>query len=204
MDELMAKLDEAQVYAKKIGCVAKVGGHLISMLTFMVTIPQPFGAAAAGIYLVYQIISGGLTWDDIVTACQTVWEILSEIASAAVDALLPAWLVNLWNKIKGKAMDELLGDLIDKMADWLGDLFPSAASIIDALAEMAKDVVSTVARVIRNIMRGGFSLDDFLDICEVLGGRIAILVAEMIADAAVEFAGDCVEAVGNFISDPPW
>jgi len=203
MGELMQKIDSIQEWGAKVGAVAKVGGHLISMLTFMVTIPPPFGVAAAGIYLAYQLLSGGLTFEDIVTAAKTLWEIIGMIGQAILSAL-PPWLVKLWEQIKGKSWDQLLGDLIQNMANWLIDLFPSARKLVQGLADMAKGILSDVARVIRKIINGGFGFDDFIDLCRSIGGRLLTLVAELVGDAVVDAVSDAADAVVDFFTDPPW
>ncbi|PIE18510.1 MAG: hypothetical protein CSA66_04690 [Proteobacteria bacterium] len=203
MAELMQKIDSISEWGAKIGALAKVAGELVTMLTFMATIPPPFGLAVAGAYLAYKLISGGLTFEEIGLAFRTLWEIIGMIGDS-VKELLPDWLTNLWDKIQGKTWDQLLGDLIDNMANWLSDRFPSASGIIRALADMAKDVLTTIANVIRNIISGNFSLDDFLDICKALGGSIATLVLEMVGEAVVDAVGDAADAVVDFITDPPW
>ncbi|TNF25049.1 MAG: DUF4157 domain-containing protein [Deltaproteobacteria bacterium] len=203
MGELMSKIDQLSEWGAKVGAVAKVGGTLISMLTFMVTIPPPFGVALAGAYLVYKLLTGGLTFDDIKTAFTTLWEIIGMIGDAILSAL-PDWLKNLWTKIKGKTWDQLLGDLIDSMSGWLIDLFPSTRKIVEALADMAKGILSDIANVIRNIINGGFGFDDFIDLCRSIGGRLLGLIAELVGDAVVDAVSDAADAVVDFITDPPW
>ncbi|PKN59008.1 MAG: hypothetical protein CVU56_02635 [Deltaproteobacteria bacterium HGW-Deltaproteobacteria-14] len=203
MGELMQKIDSISAWGAKVGALAKVGGPLISMLMFMVTIPPPFGVALAGAYFAYQLLTGSITFDDIVTACKTVWEIVGLIGDAVLSAL-PDWLVNLWNKIKGKTWDQLLGDLIDNMSGWLIDLFPSARRIINALADMAKGILSDIAGVIRAIISGNFGFDDFIDLCRSIGGRLIGLIAELVGDAVVDAVEDAAGAVVDFICDPPW
>lgn|GEM_PF-2084045 len=203
MAELMQKIDSLSEWGAKVGAVAKVGGTLVSMLTFMVTIPPPFGQIMAAGYLAYKLLSGGLTFDDIKTAFTTLWEIIGMIGDAILSAL-PDWLKNLWQKIRGKSWDQLLGMMIDNMSDFLVDLFPSARSIIEALADMAKGILSDIARVIRNIISGGFGFDDFIDLCRSIGGRLLGLIAELVGDAVVDAVEDAAGAVVDFICDPPW
>ncbi|MFT7583373.1 MAG: phage-related protein, partial [Myxococcota bacterium] len=134
----------------------------------------------------------------------TVWEIITEIAPAGIAALLPEWLVNLWDKIKNSTPEDLLNEMIEAMGDALSDMFPSARGIVDELVDMATGIVDTVGGVIRNIISGNFGLSDFLDICKELGGAIAGMVLGMLADAALDAAADAANAVGDFICDPPW
>ena len=199
MGELMSKIDRIQEWAAKVGAVANVGGTLVSMLMFMVTIPPPFGIAVAGGYLAYKIISGSLKWDTIVTAAKTVWELISSIDLSGITKLLPEWLVNLWNKIKGKSLDQLLVDMINTMRDWLNERFPSARRVITALANVATTVIQTIARVIRNILSGNFGLNDFLDICRSVGGAVLQAVLALVGDAVVDGVKAAGRAVGNFV-----
>lgn len=201
MGDLMRKIDQVQDWAAKIGAVAEVGGTLVSMLMFMVTIPFPFGVAVAGAYLAYKLISGSLKLETIVTAAKTVWELIASIDLSGITKLLPEWLVNLWNKIKGKSLDELLTDMIDVMADWLMDTFPSARRVISALSNVAKTVIQTIARVIRSILSGSFGLDDFLDICRTVGGAVLEAVLAMVGDAVVDGVKAVGQAVGDFVSN---
>ncbi len=201
MGELMGKIDQVQDWAAKVGAIANVGGTLVSALMFMVTIPPPFGFAVAGAYLAYKILSGSLTWEMITTAAKTVWELISSIDLSAITKLLPEWLVNLWNNIKGKSWDQVLTDMIDTMSDWLTDTFPSAGRVIRALANVAKTVIQTIARVIRSIMSGSFGLDDFLDICRSVGGAVLEAVLALVGDAIVEGVQNVGRAVGDFVSN---
>lgn len=201
MGDLMRKIDQVQDWAAKIGAVADVGGTLVSMLMFMVTIPPPFGIAVAGGYLAYKIISGSLKLETIVTAAKTVWELISSIDLSGITKLLPEWLVNLWNKIKGKSLDQLLVDMINTMRDWLNEQFPSARRVITALANVATTVIQTIARVIRNILSGSFGLDDFLDICRSVGGAVLEAVLALVGDAVVDGVKAVGNAVGNFVSN---
>jgi hypothetical protein len=201
MGELMGKIDQVQDWAAKVGTVADVGGTLVSALMFMVTIPPPFGFAVAGAFLAYKILTGSLTWEKITTAAKTVWELISSIDLSAITKLLPDWLVNLWNNIKGKTWDQVLTDMIDTMANWLTDTFPSAGRVIRALANVAKTVIQTIARVIRSIMSGSFGLDDFLDICRSVGGAVLEAVLALVGDAIVEGVQNVGRAVGNFVSN---
>ncbi|HRE89129.1 MAG TPA: hypothetical protein PK095_08310 [Myxococcota bacterium] len=201
MGDLMRKIDQVQDWAAKIGAVADVGGTLVSMLMFMVTIPPPFGIAVAGGYLAYKIISGSLKLETIVTAAKTVWELISSIDLSGITKLLPEWLVNLWNKIKGKSLDQLLVDMINTMRDWLNDRFPSARRVITALANVATTVIQTIARVIRNILSGSFGLDDFLDICRSVGGAVLEAVLALVGDAVVDGVKAVGQAVGDFVSN---
>lgn len=203
MAEMMSKFDDVKEWGAKIGTLAKVGGHLVSMLTFMVTIPWPFGMAVAGLYLAYQLITGGLTFEEIVEACKTVWEIVGLIGEAVL-SILPDWLTNLWAKIKGKTWDQLIVGLIDKMADWLIDLFPQATKLIKGLADIVGDTITKVANIISKIINGGFGFDDFIDLCRTFGGALAGLIAELVGDAIIEGAEEVGRAVYNFVTDPPW
>ena len=200
MGELMQKIDQIQEWAAKIGAVAEVGGTLVSMLMFMVTIPFPFGLAVAGGYLAYKILSGALTFETIVTAATTVWELIQSIDLSGITALLPEWLVNLWDKIKGKTWDELLTDMIDTMAEWLSDAFPSAAPVIEALTGVAKTVIQTIARIITAITSGSFGLDTFLDICRTVGGAVLEAVRVMVGEAVVGAVADAAGAVVDFVA----
>jgi hypothetical protein len=199
MGELMQKIDRIQDWAAKIGAIAKVAGPLVSSLMFMITIPPPFGFAVAGGYLAYQIISGRLTLADITKAATTVWDLIRSIDLSGITKLLPAWLVNLWNKIKGKSLDELLVDMIGTMRDWLCRTFPSATRVITALADVATTVIQTIARVIRNILSGNFGLSDFLDICRSVGGAVLRAVVALVGDAVVDGVKSAGRAVGNFV-----
>ncbi|MCA9514867.1 MAG: DUF4157 domain-containing protein, partial [Myxococcales bacterium] len=203
MGELMQKIDEVQAWGAKIGAVAKVGGELVSILTFMITIPPPFGIAVAGIYLAYKIISGGLTLEDITTAAKTVWELIEQLAASAM-SLLPDWLVALWNQIKGKSLDDLICDLIDNAAKWLTDRFPSAGPVIEVFADMGKTLVKTAAKLIRAIVAGTFGFDDFIDLCREFGGAMLGAIAELVGEAVVGAVEDAAEAVYDFVTDPPW
>jgi hypothetical protein len=107
--------------------------------------------------------------------------------------------VNLWNKIKGKSLDELLVDMIGTMRDWLCRTFPSATRVITALADVATTVIQTIARVIRNILSGNFGLSDFLDICRSVGGAVLRAVVALVGDAVVDGVKSAGRAVGNFV-----
>ncbi len=200
MGELMQKIDRIQEWGAKIGAIAKVGGTLVSMLMFMVTIPPPFGIALAGAYLAYKIVTGGLTFGDIVTAATTIWDLIQQIDLSGLTRLLPAWLVNLWNSIKGKSLDELLISMIDRMSSWLSETFPSAAPVIDALAGVARTVIQTIARIIGAIMSGSFGIGTFLDICRTVGGAVLGAVVRMAAEAAAEAVADAAGAVVDFVA----
>jgi hypothetical protein len=198
MGELMTKMDQVKDWGEKIGRIGAVGGFLINLLTFMITIPQPFGLIAAGAYFAYKVISGEITFELIGQAFRDLMSII-ELIGANLASILPDWLVNLWNYLNGKTWDEILNDMIMKMAGFLGDMFPSARRVIDALAGVAATVISTIARVIRAIVDGSFGLDDFLDICRSVGGAVLTAVIALVGDAVVEAVGDAVNAVGDFI-----
>ena len=200
MGELMQKIDSIQEWGAKIGAIAKVGGDLVNMLMFMITIPPPFGFAVAGAYLAYKLISGGLTIDSIVLAATTVWDLIQSIDMSAIASLLPEWLVNLWNQIKGKSIDELLIGMIDTMAEWLSNAFPAAEPVISALAGVARTVIQTIARIVTAILNGTFGISTFLDICRTVGGAVLTAVIEMAAMAAAEAVADAAGAVVDFVA----
>jgi len=200
MGELMQKIDSIQEWGAKIGAIAKVGGDLVNMLMFMITIPPPFGIAVAGAYLAYKLISGGLTIESIVLAATTVWDLITSIDVSALASLLPDWLVSLWNQIKGKSLDELLIGMIDTMAEWLSNTFPSAEPVISVLAGVARTVIQTIARIITAILSGNFGVGTFLDICRTIGGSVLGAVVQMAAEAAAAAVAAAAGAVVDFVA----
>jgi len=202
MDDLMRKLDDVKEWANKVGCLAKVGGTLVTMLTFAATF-GPLGPQVAIAYFAYELLTGNLTFDEIRTAFETVFDIIRLVGQAALE-LLPDWLRTLWDRLRGKSWDQILGDMIRWMADKLLELFPGARRIVNELIGVARDAISTITRIITRIRSGGFGFDDFLDICRTLGGAVARAVAAMVGDAVVDGVRDAGRAVVNFVTSPPW
>jgi hypothetical protein len=201
MGDLMRKIDAIQEWGAKVGRIAKVAGPLVSALMFVATLGLPAGLLVAVGYLAYKFAVGDLSFALITEAAKDVWAIIQEIDLSAITKLLPEWMVTLWNRIKGKSVDDLLCDMIDWIADTLTGWFPAAGGIIDVIRDEGKNAVRAMARLVRCIVNGTMpSFDDFITIARALGGGIAIAVASYLARAAGRAVANAGRAVVNFVA----
>ena len=182
------------------GNLMRVIGNAVNVLMIGSAIPIPFGGViAAGLYIAYEIISGGLDLGEV----KNMFVKILEIAQMLIDEgiiVLPAWLQAIVDFLgRYSSVDAAIGALIDAAADWLCEKFPSWKKVIRRAAGALKGIVNTVVKLIKAIING-ITLKDLLEILGSLGGAVLELigaVAEMIGEAVMETVKAVGEALGS-------
>ncbi|MFO0749884.1 MAG: DUF4157 domain-containing protein [Myxococcota bacterium] len=202
MAGLMAKIDNVQKVAAKIGNIAKALSIVMEALKWAVTIPLPWGLLFAAGYLAYKHFSGAIDFVQVWTDIKDIWKLVQD--NGGLQKIMPQWLIDLYNKINdvggtisgalGKAADKVVEIIQSALPDWVG-------GAIRALGDVLRGAGATMIRIyniVKNGISGGISgVKDFAKMLVEMGGEAASVGARMLRDAVV--------AVGEAAWDAiPW